>query len=206
MPGPFNCPDRGRLVLSGKLASRWQLRRSWDPELGIGLGREFGPRATLGVTGGSGWQGVGVGPGNQGFVELNGVGGLVLGAASAEVADHAGEGRQPEAGLDDPLDEVVGFGWGLGLGLGRGPIRGIPLRPCGRGLPGRGPGPICGVGRGRGTLKLRGSFLSHLSEVGNPGGEGVLQGLNFFMEQLRFVEFGGLIGMFGRFLAEFFVF
>ena len=147
-----------------------------------------------------------MGPGNQGFVELNGVGGLVLGAASAEVADHAGEGRQPESRLDDPVDEVVGFGRGFALGLGRGPIRGIPLQPCGRGMPGRGPGPICGVGRGRGTLVLRGSFLSCLSEVGNPGWEGVFEGLDFFVEQLRFVEFAGLIGLFGQFLAEFSVF
>ena len=66
-----------------------------------------------------------MGPGNQGFVELNGVGGLVLGAASVEVADHAGKGRQPEAGLDDPLDEVVGFGRGLALVLGAGPFEAL---------------------------------------------------------------------------------
>ena len=84
--------------------------------------------------------------------------------------------------------------------------------------------------------------------MGNPGGEGVLEGLEFFMEQLRFVKFAGeieggadgahpqggvgvfqgvgegdngaegdfleleagelagLIGLFGQFLAEFFVF
>ena len=90
------------------------------------------------------------------------------------------------------------------------------------------------------------------SEVGNPGAEGVLEGLDFFVEQSRFVEFAGefageiaggadgahpnvgvgvfqgvgegddgsegdfleleagelagLIGLFGQFLAEFFVF
>ena len=53
---------------------------------------------------------------------------------------------------------------------------------------------------------LRGSFLSCLSEVGNPGGEGILEGLDFFVEELRFVEFAGLIGLFGQFLVEFFVF
>ena len=69
----------------------------------------------------------------------------------------------------------------------------------------------CGGGRGRGTLELRGSFLSrlsfsHLPEVGNPGGEGVFEGLDFFVEELRFVEFAGLIGLLGEFLAGFFVF
>ena len=53
---------------------------------------------------------------------------------------------------------------------------------------------------------LRGSFLPHLSEVGNPGGEGVFEGLDFFVEELRFVEFAGLIGLLGQLLAEFFVF
>ena len=66
-----------------------------------------------------------MGPGDQGFVELNGVGGLVLGAAPVEVAHHAGKGRQPEAGLDDPLDEVVGFRRGVALVLGAGPFHAL---------------------------------------------------------------------------------
>ena len=56
---------------------------------------------------------------------MEGVGRVIAGPAAVEVVDHLSKGRQPEASLDDPKDEGVGFGRGLACVLGAVPAQAL---------------------------------------------------------------------------------
>ena len=53
------------------------------------------------------------GPGEQAADDNVGIRDIILASQILEVAAEAGEGVEAEAGLDDALDDVAGFGWAL---------------------------------------------------------------------------------------------
>ena len=58
-----------------------------------------------------------VGVGEQAADDNVGIGDIALAADVFEVAAEAGEGVETEAGLDDALDDVAGFGWAVRVPL-----------------------------------------------------------------------------------------